>query len=953
MTESLHDAPERDDPLVDVRMWGKREGLSREYPVICHLLDTAAMAGVLWERMLSARLRTRISNELGMNEEDGRKTLCLWAGLHDIGKISPPFQAKVPVLFARLAGDPAYGQSARVAERERGLRHETATHLALVELFEQLGYPKGRLVRSSVDHQIAQLLGGHHGCFGVVLERKKLANLEAYEPGLGAEKWRTERHAHASAIRQLIQADVAPREAISGPTAAVITGLIVVADWLVSQADVIEPRLPPAGWSGNRAQLERHWKDALAVAPDLARAAGLGHASFPARSFVTQFPFPPNLLQADIAKVLPDLVTGPGLLLITAPTGDGKTEAALHAASVLARASGASGLYFALPTMATADAMYERVKAFADLNVSGDRALTLLHSMAWLNSVYAEQESGSAVVSDQRTGTEATRWLRTGRRGLLAPLGTGTIDQALSAVLPMRYNVLRLLGLSDKVFVVDEAHAYGPWMHSLLLRLLEWLGALRAPVVLLSATLTGQSASSLVEAYRRGAGVVEPAPVQPCYPGWLFVDAATRVVAEPRAVGSNRRRTVAVDVRQVRWDVREPLAAKPGRDSRRAALRELLAPVASEGGCVLVCCTTVEEAQLTYRYLQYALPDLASRDGGLRLLHSRYPAHVRHRITIESERAFGKPRSDGGGETRPGAVLVATQIVEQSLDLDFDLVVSDLAPLAQLLQRAGRGKRHDRRVRPAWTGALDEPRLVVLEPVDGAGSVEVPRSWGSVYDRALLQRTSIVLNRRAQEGIRVPDAVQELVDEVYAVDFGEQLAEAAERDLLARFDAERIASAEAEAHLARWVAVPAPQDVRGDLSRLTSSDPGVTEELLTTRLGADTGRAVCAYRQAGGAMTLDPEGHVRLPGVASVELSCQQVSLIMRHTVPLPGAWLAGRTSDHDVPDSWRRRPMLSELALLPMSRGEGGRWTCELGKREIEISDIGVSTNLPCTYLT
>ncbi len=951
MTENNDPVTVSDDLAVDVRFWGKCDGLSGAYPMICHLLDTAAVAGVLWDEVLSPRTRARIAGELGVSEVEARQVVAFWAGLHDIGKISAPFQAKVPEAFASVAADPRFAAGAAHAVSERGLRHETATHWALVEFLSQCGYPQDRLVRMSAGHQVAQLLGGHHGCFGAVLREKELRAVAAWQPGLGEGGWQEQRHAHAAAVRRLTGAVQVPRGALSGPTAAVVTGLVVVADWLVSQVDVIEPRLPAAGWRGSESELDEHFRRAVAVAPSLVRRAGLGRAQFPERSFEEQFPFPPNKLQADIAAQLPGLVSGAGLLLVTAPTGDGKTEVALHAASVMARVSGASGMYFALPTMATADAMFERVRRFADGNVEGDRALTLLHSMAWLSPAYAESEAaegqGSVVLSDGPTGTEAGRWLRTPRRGLLAPLSNGTIDQALTAVLPVRYNVLRLLGLSDKVLVVDEAHAYGPWMHSLLVRLLEWLGALGAPVVLLSATLTGRAASSLVEAYRRGAGFSEPARVEPCYPGWLYVDAHTGEVSEPRAVGSDRERDLQLETRQVHWDVREQPAVTPRPGSRRAALRELLAPVTEQGGCVLVCCTTVEESQRTYRDLQHAFPELAAREGGLRLLHSRYPAHDRQEISKECEAAFGKPADQAQTAlARPGSVLVATQIVEQSLDLDFDLVVSDLAPLAQLLQRAGRGKRHERANRPAWTGNPREPRLVVLEPLDQDGTVAAPKTWGAVYDDALLRRTSVLLNKRAGASVAVPGDVQELVDAVYADDFSDYLADAAERDKLARLDAARLAATAAEGQLAAMVTIPAPQDVRGDLSVLSSSDPGITEELLTTRLGADTGRAVCVYIHPGGSRTLDSDGAVELPDGPGRALARGQVAAVMSHTVPLPGRWLAGRTAEHDIPTSWRSSPILADLALLPMRRSEDGRWTCRFGTREIEISGIGISEN-------
>ncbi|MFF4381600.1 CRISPR-associated helicase Cas3' [Kitasatospora sp. NPDC001547] len=928
----------------DSRMWGKSAGLPGPYPVICHLLDAAAVAGALWDAVLSDRMRTRIAGAMGVSEAEGeaRKMVMLWAGLHDIGKISLHFQQQVAGEFAKLMGDPAYAEDNPAAKRSGYLRHETATHWGLVEFFKQCGYPLHKPVRKSPAHQIAQLLGGHHGCFAPALQVKEINNPSGYQPALGtAEGWRDQRLAHAHAVRRTVGAGKPLESVLPGELAVVIAGLVVVADWLASQVDVIEPRMPGEDWKTGDSELAEHFETAAEAASGWVREAGLGQAAFPAKHFTQQFPFPPNKLQADVAEYLPRVVRGPGLLLVTAPTGDGKTETALHAASVIAGASGASGVYFALPTMATADAMFTRVRRFAEDNVEGDRALTLLHSMAWLSPDYAPGEGatdGSAVLAD----TEAGQWLRTGRRGLLAPLANGTVDQALTGVLPVRYGFLRLFGLSNKVLVVDEAHAYGPWMHSLLVRLLEWLGAFGAPVVLLSATLTGKAASSLVDAYRRGAGFREPSAVEPCYPGWLFVDAGSGEVSTPREVGSSRARTLRLETRQVHWDVRDQgVARKPGRQGRREALREILAPVTAEGGCVLVCCTTVDEAQRTYRYLRSVLPELAARDGGLRLLHSRYPAHERQRITTECETTYGKPADDTAAATpRAGSILVATQIVEQSLDLDFDLIVSDLAPLAQLLQRAGRGKRHARPNRPAWTGEAAEPRMIVLDPLDDEGRVAAPRSWGTVYDVSLLRRTSLLLAGQSSGAVEVPGDVQELVDDVYADDFGAGLETAAAAEL-DRMDAERIASEAAEEQMAEITVIPAPCDVVDDLSELSERSFVVSDDLLTIRLGADSGRAVCVFERENG-WSLDPGHDVPLPSAAA---NRDEIALIMRHTVPLPGRWLAGRTDENTVPKAWRDRPLLTDLALLRMRR-DGDQWTGRLGERQLMYSNVGISEN-------
>ncbi|MFI8963075.1 CRISPR-associated helicase Cas3' [Streptomyces sp. NPDC053493] len=940
--------------VVDCRLWGKQRGLSRPYPVVCHLLDSAAMFRFLWDALLGERTRERVAEALGMSLGEARCVVSFWAGLHDLGKITPVFQAQVPELFAVLDGDPGY-RCAPGAERERGFRHEMATHWALAALLEEVGYPQGRrvgggrqLMKGAVGHQVAQLLGGHHGWFGGVLQEHELRQAGVYQPGLGDAGWDEQRRLHFAELRRVTGARAVPKGGLPADLAMVVTGLVVVSDWLVSQSDVVESLMPPPGWRGTGGEVDAHWRRVCRMVGGVAARAGIGRAEFAVDRFGEMFPFEPNLLQADLVANLPGMVRreGPGLLLVTAPTGDGKTEAALFAASVLGRAAGCRGVYVALPTMATADAMLPRIRRFKDAALTGARALTLLHSMAWLRPAGAvEEDCGAGQVSaGSSTAAEAAAWLAGPRRGLLAPLGVGTIDQVLSGVLPLRYNALRLFGLAEKVFVVDEAHAYGPWMHQLLVRLLEWLGALGVPVVLLSATLSGRTATSLVDAYRRGAGHEEPSVVEPCYPGWLYVGASSGRVSQPREVGSRRARTLDVVIRAVAWDCADRPDAPLREGGRREALRRELQAVVEDGGCALVCCTTVAEAQRTFRDLAAAFPALAKRPGGLRLLHSRYPAIVRRRITEECEAAYGKP---AGGQDlerpRPASILVATQLVEQSLDLDFDLVVSDLAPLAQLLQRAGRCRRHDRgaSARPLWAVGEDRPRLVVLDPLHEEEAVRPPVSWGSVYDPGLLKRTSLLLQREQAGGIRVPQDVQRLVDEVYAPVFVDCLDPAVLQELQ-RMDNERHATQAAETYLADLAAICAPADVVGDLHRLSRRDSGMTQEMLTTRLGADSGRVLCVYEQGDGGVTLDAEGCVPMP-TSRGGPSRQELRLLMEHAAPVPGRWLRDGTESQPAPAGWEKHPLLRDLVVLRMTQSGDGTWSSPRGGRTFTVSHVGI----------
>ncbi|MGW3240703.1 CRISPR-associated helicase Cas3' [Streptomyces olivaceus] len=963
---------------VDVRLWGKERGLPHPYPLICHLLDVAAVFETMWDALPHPRLRERIAAELGLGVEQARSVLACWAGMHDLGKVTPPFQAQVPEEFRKLTVDESY-IAAPGAEELTRFRHEQGTHWALVSLLAEAGYPVSRVQARSLPHQVAQMLGGHHGCFGDVVTARQAASASQYQAGLGLRGWDEQRRCHVEAVQRVVGAQAVPTGELSSATAVRVYGLVVLADWLASSVEWILPGLPGRAWSGSAEQLDAHYRQAVRDAPGVVRTARLGRAVFPDRQrlrFEELFPFAPNALQRDIAEVLPRVVgkESSGLVLVTAPTGDGKTEAALFAAAVLGRASGARGLYFALPTMATADQMFPRVASFAERVLAGERALLLMHHAAWLSTAMdgpQTEGSGDAWTLDEpareampataaegeefstapATAVEARAWLREGgKRGLAAPLGAGTVDQALTAVLPVSFNALRLWGLSDKVLIVDEAHAYGPWMQTLMVRLLEWLGAFRAPVVLLSATLTGRSASALVEAYRRGAGFKEPCPVQPAYPGWLFTDAVRGEVSETRAVATSRPRILDVSLRQVAWDC-EDTAARPRPGGRRGMLRDVLTPVAEFGGTALVCCTTVAEAQRTFRDLRAAFPALSAGEGGIRLLHSRFPGLLRHEITAACARAYGKPRPHEQTRVRPASILVATQIVEQSLDFDFDLVVSDLAPLALLLQRAGRGRRHVRGPdgRPRWALPEERPAVVVLEPAGPHGTTEPPQSWGDVYDHSLLLRSAALLREKAGQGIAVPGDVQDLVDAVYADDFADRLKEAGQGEAevfvsrLHSLDQRRAGARIAEETLAAMTGISAPYAVRGDLSRLSRGTAEVTGELLTTRLGADTGRVLLQFTQEGAATSLDEDGKLPLPGKGVPDRTT--VRRIVARTVPVPGSWLPPAHDRPELPPAWREQTHLRGLVLVPMVRtadaGEGTVWEGELHGRHVQFTRL------------
>ena len=219
---------------------------------------------------------------------------------------------------------------------------------------------------------------------------------------------------------------------------------------------------------------------------------------------------------------------GPGLLLIEAPMGEGKTEAALLAAEVVAAKTGAAGLFVGLPTQATTDQMFSRVTDWLR-RAASPPTVALAHGKARRNQAYRRLMPAGVGMDEDAAGLTASQWLAGRKRVLLTPVVVGTIDQLLLAGIASRHVALRFLGLTGKAVIIDEVHAYDAYMSVILGRALAWLGAARVPVILLSATLPAAARRSLLTSY---AGT-EVGLTGTGYPLLTWVDAPTRTAPVP------------------------------------------------------------------------------------------------------------------------------------------------------------------------------------------------------------------------------------------------------------------------------------------------------------------------------------------------------------------------------------------------------------------------------------
>ena len=741
-------------------VWGKTEPDGDGWlPLVRHLTDASAVAGELWDHWLPAGVRRVISADLPRGEDDGRRFLTWVAGLHDIGKATPGFAVKV-------ARSPRHSYLLG-AMADHGLVCPPSSpglpphcHVGQFVLAQAL------MERYSANKRAAYALtapiGMHHG---TPPGDRELGSYEGHRwVGRHVEAWRAVQAELVDGITELTGAIDRLPEWLAHPPKAqalvLLTAAVVVADWLSSDVSrfpyddyrPLQERLDDAGLAD---ALRGPWR----LPPAVADAESLLQDRFPHVAHHGIHPIQREV--RDVAACLSE----PALLVIEAPMGSGKTEAALMAAEEMARTSGAGGVFVALPTMATSDAMVPRVLAWAEhLGGATGPTMHLAHGKARLNEDYHVLVRRSQVegVNDAEHDPESaeavvTSWLQGRRKGVLANLVVGTIDQVLFGALKTRHLALRHLALAGKVVIIDEVHAADTYMRRYLARVLEWLGSYGTPVILLSATLPPAHLEELTAAYARGRGVRAPRLREHAAYPRITVQTADVTQTHVPWVG----RTTEVRVHPVTNDLDD-------------LVRRVRADVEA-GGCVVVIRNTVGYAQQTYAALREALGTER-----VSLVHSRFAARDR----ASKERALlGLLGPPGPRTTRPaGYVVVGTQVLEQSLDIDADVMETDHAPIDLLLQRMGRLHRHHRgegeRERPA---GLREPVLRVIgaptvddAPVLDAGSAAI---YG---ERGLLTSGMVLAPHLAGEPVRLPGDIAPLVEQAYAADAPSPPAWAAE-----------------------------------------------------------------------------------------------------------------------------------------------------------------------------
>jgi CRISPR-associated endonuclease/helicase Cas3 len=614
----------------------------------------------------------------------------LVAASHDVGKINPHFQAKI---YSSIYPD---------------ISHIEELSSAKPEMEKQIGYHSAvsqAALKGSSSRFVPEIVGRHHGASP---QSTPLKNDES----IGGEVWQRVREELIEKLKIFFNRDWPVIN--SDLQADFLAGLTSVADWIGSGP--IFDSLSSID-EGDLAVLVQEALDRAGfVRPEIIKDLSFSDI-FPG---FTPFPFQSHFIS---------MVDGPGVYVMEALMGKGKTEAALYASYKLIQQGSASGIYFALPTRLTSEKMYERMNRFLQKILAPQDKHTnlLLHGQSWLY----ETDLGA-------DGQPGYSWFNSAKRGLLAPFAVGTIDQALMAVMNVKHGFVRSFGLAGKVVILDEVHSYDAYTGAIMAKLVASLRSLGSTIILLSATLSGSRKSSLLSFCGREKGFTENSN----YP------LATKFQMDCEVVFSERIQT---EERTIRL-----FTSSDEREATEKALEK-----ASWGEQVLWIENTVTEAQSSFRYLSARAREVGVEVG---LLHSRFPQILRAEIEQKWVNLFGK--NNTRERASRGRILVGTQVLEQSLDIDADFLVSRLAPTDMILQRIGRLWRHESNnaVRPAAAG----PEVILLTP--GLDKLEDNLEYvfgpsGKVYSPYVLARTMELMY--SLQKVCIPVDIRELIEKTY------------------------------------------------------------------------------------------------------------------------------------------------------------------------------------------
>jgi len=748
--------------------WGKADKEGNYHLLVYHCLDVAAVGECLLSKL--DLLLKQIAKASGLTVESFKAWFLFFLAIHDIGKFSSSFQNLNSNLLMQLQNR----QSKKHYDFKNG-RHDKMGYWAYQYIYDN---NKNRLFDNVEDNPflinyiniLTQITFGHHGIPPKIDDSIRFFFIDNDIQSAGEfidDCYKL--FINDIYIKELLHLKNLPKENRNNILNQFkliswnLAGLTVICDWIGSGNHF--------SFCSDKKSLREYYRYTLAKAEKAIQDANILPAQ-PSKENGLKKLFPmfaqnPSPLQKLCNEI--KIKNNPQLWILEDVTGSGKTEAALILVSRLISAGMADGCFIALPSMATSNAMYERMgnvyyRMFAD---SEKPSLVLAHGSRHLSTKFRESYSDTLISS---IGTETrvdeksdegsfycAQWLAdSSKKSLLADTAVVTLDQILLSTLPVRYQSLRYFGTYRKVLIIDEVHSYDAYMLRLLENVLSGIATLGGSVVLLSATLPFNVKKKLITAYDEELEYKSKSQINSvAYPLATIVEGG-KIEEHPLKT----RKEVCRNVELKFFDCVDDIYKTINRSSE-------------QGHCVCWIRNTIRDVIAAYKELK---ENQHINSSNILIFHSRFALHDRLNIESEVLRIFGKK---SGQKERRGMILIASQVAEQSLDLDFDLLISDLAPIDLLIQRAGRLHRH---VRDEQGNIISNQRID-LRPAP-IFFVHIPpetttpsREWYSSYfeaahhvylDDALLWRTKELL--KSYKAFRIPEEARLLIESVYGDD---------------------------------------------------------------------------------------------------------------------------------------------------------------------------------------
>lgn len=732
-------------------LWAKKDAGPISYkwlPLNQHLKDTRDVGMLLWENWLSQGQKLRITEDLGyFDMEDAKDLFAFLCQVHDLGKATYNFQTTKTAYSTEDLED-ALMEKLRMAGFENFDKKLAEPQKTPHSLASQM-----ILIWNGFGEDMASIVGSHHGkpasSQGVRDQKSCMTNYYKLENPKDPDHQKR-KEVQGQIIQESMRDNgfesLADFPTIGKSTQIILSGLLIMADWIASNdnyfplIDIEDYEVVGPETRGEEGY--KKWESSnLWEAEDILAIEDIDDEK--RNIFKIRFGFDPRDAQVKFRQVIDD-TDDPGIFIFEAPMGMGKTEAALIGVEQLAYKTGRSGMFFGLPTQATSNAIFPRIEAWLrkiDPDKDTKHGIRLAHGKASLNDDFRSLASNINIdVTDKTSENQSVivnEWFSGRKKTSLDDFVIGTVDQFLLMSLKQKHVALRHLGFDKKVVVIDEVHAYDIYMDQYLLESIRWLGSYGVPVILLSATLPQEKREQMIKAYLLGRG--EKSSVikdklqslkKDAYPLITYTDSNN--IGQFSDFATNKNKEIKI--------------IKHFSDNPMPLIEDLW----ENDGIIGVIVNTVKRAQ----ELAFACSQKYGEEM-VELLHSSFIATQRAKKERDLLDLIGSK-----GNRPKKKIIIGTQVIEQSLDIDFDVLITDLAPMDLMIQRIGRLHRHDRKDRSM---AYLEPRNFVCglnEDFDfEKGSV-------AVYGAYILARSQYYL----QDKISIPKDISKLVQKVYSND---------------------------------------------------------------------------------------------------------------------------------------------------------------------------------------